>query len=164
MHLIPLKANTASKFAALHILYAYEAEGKKVWSWLLPFPCFIFSWKKGFDKRPIGLPTKLNQQVDGDIRGHHTKGTKRPTYSYDHITIICSPEIQKIYMFLFFCKSLTLVCGHCGHAHTTLYPWIHRIVKINNVAIVPHNTVRIKGRLLLLRFSLQQICVLRWLV
>ena len=30
-------------------------------------------------------------------------------------------------------------------AYTTLYPWIHRIIEINNVTIVPHTTVRING-------------------
>jgi hypothetical protein len=30
-------------------------------------------------------------------------------------------------------------------AYTTLYPWIDRIIEINNATIVPHRTVRIKG-------------------
>jgi len=29
--------------------------------------------------------------------------------------------------------------------YTTLYPWIHRIIEINYVTIVPYSTVRIKG-------------------
>jgi hypothetical protein len=55
MHLIPLKANTASKFAALHILYAYEAERReKVWSWLWLSPALSFLERKGLIGGPYG--------------------------------------------------------------------------------------------------------------